>query len=57
MHTTFHHPAWQVKLGTEGVDTIYPVGRINDYEAQLLKSMMPELMSSIEKGVKFAKGE
>lgn len=42
-----------MKLGTEGVETIYPVGKISDYESELLQAMMPELGSSIEKGVKF----
>jgi hypothetical protein len=38
-----------------GVDKIYGRGELNDYEQEGLKSMMPELIASIEKGIKFAK--
>jgi malate dehydrogenase len=44
----------KVKLGSEGVEEIYGLGDLNDYEKTALKAMIPELGSSIEKGVKFA---
>jgi len=47
--------ASKVKLSTEGVDTIYPLGDLSDYEKEGLQGMIPELTASIEKGVKFAK--
>jgi malate dehydrogenase len=45
--------ATKVKLGTEGVETIHPVGSMSDYEKEVMNSMMPELIASIEKGVKY----
>lgn len=36
-----------------GVEQIYGLGDMNDYERNALKAMMPELRASIEKGVKF----
>eukprot|EP00879_Flechtneria_rotunda_P001436 GHRR01001589.1.p1 GENE.GHRR01001589.1~~GHRR01001589.1.p1 ORF type:complete len:342 (+),score=120.58 GHRR01001589.1:149-1174(+) len=47
--------ATKVKLGTEGVETIQPVGRISSYEEEVMSQMKPELLASIEKGVKFIK--
>lgn len=43
----------KVKLGKNGVEQIYGLGDMNDYERNALKAMMPELRASIEKGVKF----
>lgn len=37
-----------------GVQEIHPVGELSAYEQDALKSMIPELNSSIESGVKFA---
>lgn len=36
-----------------GVETIHPVGSMSDYEKEIMTSMKPELIASIEKGVKF----
>ncbi|GBF94746.1 hypothetical protein Rsub_07629 [Raphidocelis subcapitata] len=47
--------ASRVKLSTEGVETIHPVGSMTKYEKDALDGMKPELIASIEKGVKFAK--
>jgi len=47
--------ATKVKLGTEGVETIHPVGSLSDYEKEIMAAMKPELIASIEKGVKFVK--
>lgn len=45
----------KVKLGRNGVEEVYGLGELNEYEQAGLKAMMPELKSSIEKGVEFAK--
>lgn len=42
-------------LPCAGVEQIYGLGELNDYEKAGLKAMMPELRASIEKGVAFAK--
>ncbi len=34
---------------------MYGLGELNDYEQEGLKAMMPELIASIEKGMKFVK--
>lgn len=47
--------ASKVRLSTEGVDKVMELGPMTDYEKEKLKAMMPELLSSIEKGVKFVK--
>ncbi|CAD7698490.1 unnamed protein product [Ostreobium quekettii] len=44
----------KVRLGANGVEEIYPIGDINEYEKEALDSMVPELNASIETGVKFA---
>ncbi len=47
--------ASKVKLSTEGVEKVYDLGALTDYEKAALKSMFPELHSSIQKGIDFAK--
>jgi malate dehydrogenase len=47
--------ATKVKLGTDGVETIHPVGSMSDYEKEIMTAMKPELLASIEKGIKFVK--
>lgn len=47
--------ASKVKLSTEGVDKVHELGTLSDYEKEVLKAMMPELMASIDKGVEFVK--
>eukprot|EP01025_Chloroclados_australasicus_P025452 TRINITY_DN2543_c0_g1_i1.p1 TRINITY_DN2543_c0_g1~~TRINITY_DN2543_c0_g1_i1.p1 ORF type:complete len:349 (-),score=53.95 TRINITY_DN2543_c0_g1_i1:242-1288(-) len=44
----------RVKLGKEGLQDIYPIGQISDYEKEGLQAMIPELARSIEAGVQFA---
>jgi malate dehydrogenase len=39
-----------------GVDKVFDVGTLSDYEKDGLKAMMPELLASIEKGLQFVKG-
>lgn len=48
------YPCLQVKLGKNGVEEVLDLGPLSDYEKQGLESLMPELKSSIEKGIKFA---
>lgn len=43
----------RVHVWCAGVETIHPVGSMSDYEKEVMNSMMPELIASIEKGVKF----
>ncbi|KIZ03193.1 malate dehydrogenase [Monoraphidium neglectum] len=45
--------ASRVKLSTEGVETIHPVGSLSKYEKDGLDALKPELIASIEKGVQF----
>jgi malate dehydrogenase len=47
--------ATKVKLGTEGVENIHGLGSMSDYEKEVYSSMSPELLASIEKGIKFVK--
>jgi len=47
--------ASKVKISTEGVEKIYELGALSDYEKEGLKSMMGELNESIQKGVDFVK--
>jgi malate dehydrogenase len=39
-----------------GVEKVHDLGPLSDYEKEALKAMMPELHSSIQKGVEFVKG-
>ncbi|KFM24699.1 Malate dehydrogenase, mitochondrial [Auxenochlorella protothecoides] len=45
--------ASKVRLGRAGVEEVYGLGELNDYERAGLKSLVPELQASIDKGVKF----
>ncbi|CAM6097558.1 unnamed protein product [Calypogeia fissa] len=45
--------ASKVKLGRNGVDEIYPLGPLNEYERQGLANLKAELKGSIDKGVSF----
>lgn len=47
--------ATKVKLGTEGVEAVYDTGVLTTYEKAALDAMIPELQSSIQKGIDFAK--
>lgn len=38
-----------------GVETIHGLGSLSDYEKEIYSSMKPELLASIEKGIKFVK--
>lgn len=44
----------QVRLGKNGVEEVMGLGSLSDYEKQGLEALLPELKSSIEKGIKFA---
>jgi malate/lactate dehydrogenase len=43
-------------LSLTGVEKVYDLGTLSDYEKNALKAMFPELHSSIEKGINFVKG-
>jgi len=45
----------KVKLGRNGVEEVYGLGELNEYEQAGLKAMMAELKDSIAKGEEFAK--
>lgn len=45
----------KVKLGPNGVEEIFPIGNVSEYEAACLEKLKPELSGSIEKGIKFVK--
>ncbi|CAG8456007.1 9289_t:CDS:2 [Paraglomus brasilianum] len=47
--------ASNVELGPDGVKKIHPVGKVSDYEQELINAALPELKKNIEKGIKFAK--
>lgn len=42
-------------LGPEGVTKVHPLGPLHEFEKQALDKMIPELESSIAKGIKFAR--
>ncbi|WOH05893.1 hypothetical protein DCAR_0625316 [Daucus carota subsp. sativus] len=44
----------KVRLGKNGVEEVLGLGALSDYEKQGLEALLPELKSSIEKGIKFA---
>ncbi|GJV16411.1 malate dehydrogenase, mitochondrial [Tanacetum coccineum] len=46
--------ASKVRLGENGVEEVLGLGPLSDYEKQGLQALIPELKSSIEKGIKFA---
>ncbi|KAL8141291.1 hypothetical protein V2J09_007312, partial [Rumex salicifolius] len=46
--------ASKVKLGKNGVEEIYGLGSLSDYEKEGLEGLKAELKSSIEKGIQFA---
>lgn len=41
-------------LGKNGIESICPIGKVSDFEQDLINKAIPELKSNIEKGVKFA---
>lgn len=45
----------QVRLGKNGLEEVLGLGSLSDYEKEELEKLKPELKSSIEKGIKFAK--
>lgn len=45
----------QVRLGKHGVEEVLGLGPLSDFEKEGLENLKPELQSSIEKGIKFAK--
>jgi malate dehydrogenase len=47
--------ASRVELGPNGVETIHPVGQVNEYEQKLLDACLVDLKKNIQKGVDFVK--
>jgi len=48
--------ALPVELGPDGVKQIHPLGKLSSYEqGKLEKDVIPELKSSIQKGIEWAK--
>lgn len=43
-----------MRLGKNGVEEVLGLGPLSDYEKQGLEALIPELKSSIDKGIKFA---
>nr|AIY53988.1 malate dehydrogenase [Stylosanthes guianensis] len=46
--------ASKVRLGKNGVEEVLGLGSLSDFEKEGLEKLKPELLSSIEKGIKFA---
>jgi len=44
-----------VEIGPMGIKKIHEFGKLSNFEQQKLKEMLPELKSSIQKGIEFAK--
>jgi malate dehydrogenase len=47
-------PCLAVRVQKSGVTRIHPIGAMSDFEKAALDKMVPELKTSIDKGVKFA---
>ncbi|KAH9986198.1 NAD-malate dehydrogenase [Russula compacta] len=45
--------ASNVQIGPNGIEKIYPLGKLTDYEKQLIAAAIPELTTNIEKGTTF----
>jgi len=45
----------RIELGVNGIDKIHPLGNIDEFEKKKLSEAIPELKSSIDKGIQFAK--
>jgi len=42
-----------IEIGREGITKIHPLPKLNEFEQGLLKELIPQLKSNIEKGVQF----
>jgi len=49
--------ASKVQLGPNGVEEVFEVGQVSDFEQQGIEGLIPELKKSIAKGQEFAKSE
>jgi malate dehydrogenase len=45
----------KVRLGKNGVEEVFGLGPLSDFEKEGLEALKPELKASIEKGIKFAR--
>jgi len=50
---TLQYFSSNVELGPEGVAKIYPLGKLNEKEQELIKACIPELIGSVDKGTNF----
>mmetsp|Transcript_136841 Transcript_136841/g.324230 ORF Transcript_136841/g.324230 Transcript_136841/m.324230 type:complete len:337 (-) Transcript_136841:54-1064(-) len=48
--------ASKVTFGKQGVETVHPLGELNEYEQGRLDALMPILKEEIEAGLEYAKG-
>ncbi|CAG8462136.1 10846_t:CDS:2 [Ambispora gerdemannii] len=48
--------ASNVELGPNGIEKIFPLGKLSDFERELINAALPQLKKNIEKGVKFVVG-
>ena len=46
--------ATPILLGKNGIEKNLGLGKLNDFEKELLKAALPELKGSIKKGIEFA---
>ena len=49
--------ASRIRLGRCGVEQVYPLGKMSEFEVDGLQKLIPELKSSIDKGVSFVTGK
>ena len=49
--------ATKVQLGPNGVEDVFEIGSVTDFEQKGIDALIPELKKSIDKGVAFAKGD
>lgn len=47
--------ATPITLGKNGIETINPIGDVNDFEKELIKLAIPELKKNIQTGIDFVK--
>ena len=45
-----------VRLGPNGVEEVFPYGKLSSYEQTTLDKMIPDLVAQAKKGVDFVKG-
>jgi len=46
----------KVELGPNGIEKVFPIGEVSEYEQTLIKAALPELSQNITNGVSFIAG-